>query len=124
MGRCREPKLAPANRVRLRSDGAMINVKIGNEEKTFDGNPQWIQEHLDGRRRDGQNVCVRVSIKCRDVDMLLATPGCGGGAGGGRAPNGQEREIFELWDKFKLNTPNFTSGNLVAFLKQLGHICK
>jgi hypothetical protein len=37
----------------------------------------------------------------------------------GRRPNQREQEIFDLWDKMKLNTHDFASGQIVAFLGQL-----
>ena len=60
----------------------MTLVKIGGLEREFDGNIRWVQEQFDGRRNEGQSVCVRVSIKCGDIDFTLSTPGCGGGGGG------------------------------------------
>jgi len=51
--------------------------------------------------------------------MTLTTPGCVTGGGGGRAPNANEREIFQLWNERRLNDIDFTGGNLVAFLAQL-----
>jgi hypothetical protein len=54
-----------------------------------------------------------------ELDLAFATAACGGG-GGGRAPNPRERELFELWAKHQLNQPDFSGGQLVAFLKQVG----
>jgi hypothetical protein len=101
----------------------MINVKIGNEERRFDGNPQWVQEQLERRRREVENVGVRISIECGDIHMLLSTPGCPSSGGGGRPPNREESEILALWEKFKLNTSSFAVGNLIAFLKQVVRLC-
>jgi hypothetical protein len=102
----------------------MITVKIGNEERPFDGRPHWIQEQLDGRRKEQQNICVRVFIDCGKIRMSLSTPACLSSEGGGtRAPNDVEREIFELWSSLKLNSEAFTSGNLIAFLKQVARFC-
>jgi hypothetical protein len=54
--------------------------------------------------------------------MILTTPNCASSGGGGRTPNAQEKRIFDLWDKRSLNKPDFTGGNLIAFLKQLRQI--
>jgi len=101
----------------------MILVKIGQEERPFDGRPQWIKEQLEGRRREYGNVCVQVRINCDHVNIFLSTPGCAHGPGGYRAPNGEENEILELWNRHRLNTMDFAVGNLIAFLQQVDHLC-
>ena len=102
----------------------MIRIKIGsNEPREFkDVSPDWINEQINLRRRDGVAVCVRVSIKEGSIDMVLSTPGCQGRGGGGRSPNEQEKQIFGLWEKLHLNKESFTGGNLVAFLKQVSKL--
>lgn len=99
----------------------MIIVTIGGESRDInDANESWINQQINRRRKDGQSVCVVVSVKTSGVDMRLSTPGCSDFAGGGgRAPNENERELFDLWDKRGLNRPDFTGGNLIAFLKQI-----
>src|SRR5690349_10830780 len=98
----------------------MITVHINAESRPFDdADPNWINEQINRRRRDGANVCARVQIDCPPVNMTLASVGCGAGVGGGRPPNTQEKEIFDLWNKLGLNDSDFSGGNLVAFLKQL-----
>ena len=81
----------------------------------------WINDQLNRRRRDGQNVCVQVSVQAGGVQLVLSTPGCGGG-GGGRQATPREMDILDLWNKLHLNQAGFTGGNLVAFLKQLGRL--
>ena len=102
----------------------MITVKIGSEEREFEGNPQWVHEQLERRRRENGCVCVRVHIHCGVIRMQLASEGCAGGDGPGRRPNEQEQELFDLWRRMQLDTSSFSSGNLVAFLKQIQRICK
>jgi len=99
----------------------VITVRIGTDERdmTRDIDEQWIHQQINRRRHDGELVCVRVSIRETDAQVVLATPSCGGAGGGGRAPNATEREIIELWNKRGLNDSTFTGGSLVAFLKQL-----
>lgn len=97
----------------------MIKVQIGNTEKEpRDVRESWINEQLNRRRREGQSVCVRVTIDKPPLNMVLSTPECSGSSGG-RAPKPQEQRIFELWERLRLNTLDFTGGNLVAFLKQV-----
>ena len=98
----------------------MSTVQIGSETQdlsNFDEN--WVNQQINRRRQDGQNVCVRVSIATSGVNLSLTTPGCGGAGGGGREPNRSEREIVELWNSKKLNSTDFAGGNLIAFLKQI-----
>lgn len=97
----------------------MVQVTIGNETRELnDANPQWINEQIGNRRSEGSNVCVRVKIDKGNLDLTLSTLGCGGG-GGGRMPKAEESECLDLWNKLKLNTEDFTSGNLIAFLNNL-----
>lgn len=98
----------------------MIKVRIGESERELsDATPQWINEQIDRRRKDGVSVCVRVLINTGSMNLALSTPTCGGGGGGGRPPNPEEQQFLSLWEKLHLNTLDFSSGNLVAFLKQV-----
>ena len=82
----------------------MIKVRIGESERELnDATPQWINEQISRRRKDGANVCVRVLINSGSVNLALSTPTCGEG-GGGRRPNPQESELLSLWEKLHLNT--------------------
>jgi hypothetical protein len=97
----------------------MITVWIGNTEKELrDVRESWINEQLNRRRRDDSYTCVQVVIDKPPLNMVLSTPNCSSN-GGGRPPNPQEQRIFELWEKFNLNSSGFTGGNLIAFLKQV-----
>jgi hypothetical protein len=97
----------------------MIKVRIGSTEQELkDVRESWINEQLDRRRRDNGSVCVQVTITKPLLNMVLSTPGCSGPSGG-RAPNAREQRIFELWEKYKLNSSDFTGSNLIAFLKQI-----
>jgi hypothetical protein len=101
----------------------MITVKIGGMEREFDGNPRWIQEQIDGRQKDGQTVCVSVTIRCSGIEFSLVTPGCAGGRGMTRSLSAGEQELLELWRHHKLDTTAFNSGNLVAFLQRIKSRC-
>ena len=98
----------------------VITVQINGEKRTLDEtDPNWVNEQINRRRKDGATVCVRIQINCPPLNMSLASSGCGAGGGGGRPPNAQEKEVFDLWDKRGLNEADFPGGSLVAFLKQL-----
>jgi hypothetical protein len=82
-------------------------------------NEHWINQQINRRRFDGQVVCVRVTVNESDLNMVLSTPTCPSNGCGGRPPRPHEREVFNLWDKHKLNEIEFTGGNLIGFLKRL-----
>jgi hypothetical protein len=101
----------------------MINVVIGATERPVEQADQsWINEQINRRRNGGDSVCVRVRIEQNDLNMVLSTPNCGGGSGGGRAPTERERRIFDLWEQRGLNRPHFTGGEVIAFLRQLDRL--
>lgn len=97
----------------------MIKVRIGDVEMdSNDVNEGWINQQLSRERRNHQLICVQVTINEPPVNISLASPGCSS-TGGSRPLNLQERRIVELWEKRKLNDPNPTGGNLIAFLRQI-----
>lgn len=97
----------------------MITIKIGESERPLaDAEPSWVNQQINRRREDGVSVCVRVTIRTQTLNIVLATPGCAGG-GGGRPPTRDEQAILDLWQERGLSRPEFTGGNLIAFLRQL-----
>ena len=99
----------------------MIRVRIGDSEREFSSISEgWVNQQINRRRADGQNVCVRVIIRHGQLNMTLSTPSCPQGTSG-RPPNRHEKQVFDLWEKRGLNKDQFTGGNLVAFLKQLNN---
>ena len=101
----------------------MIAIKIGAIALDFshvdDVEESWVNRQISGLRGDHRPVCVRVNVNEGALNMTLATADCDASGGGGRLPNAQEREAFELWEKLGLSKPGFSGGNLVAFFKQL-----
>lgn len=96
----------------------MITVKIGEEERSLDNaDHQWINQQINSRKAAGQAVCVRVTIRTADIDVVLSTPTCAKGVGG-RQPRPKESKLFELWNKRGLDEPTFNGGGLIAFLSQ------
>jgi hypothetical protein len=104
----------------------MIRITIGTGERQIstmgDLEETWINQQVNRRKDDGQNVCVQVAIEQDSINIRLRTPACAINGGGGRPPNQQERAIFDLWAKHGLNQTNFSGGNVVAFFKQLRNI--
>lgn len=99
----------------------MVTLHVGNEVRDWaDVDEHWLCKQINGRRKDGERVCVRVRVQAGGMDLYLATPACGGGGGGGfRAPTPRESEVFDLWRKLHLSEPDFSCGNVHAFLVQL-----
>jgi len=106
----------------------MLTVQISNSSREFENirdiDEGWINQQINRRRRDGLTVCVRISIRndTPDVNLGLATAGCGAAGRGGRPPNPYESKIFDLWDQLGLSKSDFPSEVVVAFLKQLRKI--
>lgn len=97
----------------------MVSIRINNEQRTLvEIDESWISQQINRRRAAGQTVCVQVTVNSGNLNLTLSTPTCAAG-GGGRAPNHDEQEVFDLWAKLGLNDARFTGGELVAFLKQL-----
>jgi hypothetical protein len=98
----------------------MSKIQIeASEHKLCDVSESWINHHVHARQEDRQSVCVKVTLKSDGVDMVLSTPQCSHGRGGGRRPNEKEEAIFKLWDKEHLNEPNWTADNLIVFVKKV-----
>lgn len=98
----------------------MIRVMIGDSERELPSvSENWVNQQINRRRADGLSVCVRVIIKDDQLNMSLSSAGCPQSATVGRPPNRYEKEIFDLWEKRRLNKEDFHGGNLIAFLKQL-----
>jgi hypothetical protein len=96
-----------------------VQVEIGGAiRRVSEADPQWINQQINARRRDGVPVCVRVTVEDSGVHLTLPTPGCESG-GGSRPATAEERPILELWRRHRLDRPGFTGGDLEAFLKQL-----
>jgi hypothetical protein len=101
----------------------MIALKIGANARDFADiggvDESWISRQINGLQGDHYPVCVRVTVEEGPINMTLATTDCAASGGGGRPPNAQESQAFELWEKLGLSKRGFSGGNLIAFFKQL-----
>lgn len=98
----------------------MNTISIGNDSRPLEqADPEWITQQINGRRKDGLPVCVRVSIHAAGLDLTCSTPDCASSVVGGRPPTAREGEIFDLWRKHGLDDSGFTPGNVVAFVRQV-----
>ena len=101
----------------------MITIRIAATEVPLEEvDASWINQQINRRRADGAAVCVQVSIAERDANLLLRTPTCGNGAGGGRPPNAREQRVIDLWNERGLNRTDFNGGSVVAFVRQLRNL--
>ncbi len=98
----------------------MVTIRIGSDSRSLeDADESWINQQIGNRQQEGLPICVEVTIKTETLDVILATPACGSGRGGGRAPRPDEAKIIEAWTRLHLGSDDFSGGNVVAFTKQL-----
>lgn len=98
-----------------------VRVVIGSSDRDINNiEPNWINEQIGRRKSEGVPVCVRVLIDHGDINISLATSDCPSSSSGNRRLTGPENEVVDLWKKLHLDKNDFSSGNLVVFLKQLG----
>ena len=98
-----------------------VRIIIGTSEREIKNiEPNWINEQIRKRKDDDIPVCVRVLIDHGDINISLATSGCPNSPGKRRILTRSENEVVDLWNKLHLRDSGFASGNLLAFLKQLG----
>ena len=101
----------------------MITVKIGALERSLENaDPSWINQQVNGLKRDGHTICVLVKIGEGPIQMTLATPTCAVDGRGGRPPNALEQRIFDLWRKHHLDQRDITGGFVVSFLNELKRV--
>lgn len=100
----------------------MVTVKIGLQEHSFsDADPHWIEQQINGLKRDGAPVTVVVKIDAGDVELCFVSPPPSSGRGGGKPHSETENEIIALWIQCGMNNSDISAGNLISFLKQLPH---
>jgi hypothetical protein len=106
----------------------VITVEIGSSSRQVndprDVDESWVNQQIHRRKADAQRVCVRVTIHCDSVNVILASADCGGVGGAGRPPNTQEERIFDLWNRCGMRQPDVEPHNLIAFLNALRQLVK
>ena len=103
----------------------MVTIRIGADVRDIeDVDPSWIANQVGGRREESGTVCVEVAIQQPEANLRLATPACSGAGGGTRRLTALESEIVDLWKRHRLDTSDFSVGDLIAFVKQLLRLLK
>jgi hypothetical protein len=101
----------------------VITVSIGGAsfplERVSEG---WVNQMISEARRLNQSLCVRIDVQEESAHVVLSTPGCGTGGGGGRMPTPTERRILDEWNRRGLNSNEFSPGQLQAFLRELARL--
>jgi len=95
-------------------------ISIGGDQRNIeDADAQWVAEQINRRRRAGESICVRVTIKKQNLDLVLTSADCPPGGGGGRQANREEQAVFNEWARRGLNGSVTEPGPLIAFLQQV-----
>jgi hypothetical protein len=99
----------------------MVTVWInGQQHEEIDEG--WVNRTIQGLRRDGQPICVRVQVRTQEVNVNLTAGRCDpdGRSGGGRSPRPRERSVLEQWAECSPGAePNFPPGQLMQCLKKI-----
>lgn len=95
----------------------MILININDEEHAWGKTSgSWIQGKIRELTQSGIPVCVKVHIKCGDIDVGLSAGECPRGGSGGRKPTAQEQDIMDAWDKA---SASLNGGNIHSFLQRV-----
>lgn len=99
----------------------MNTVKIGSQERSLnDADPHWVEQQINGLRRDREVVVIVVRIRVGGDDLCFVAPPPPG-SGPRRQYSTTENAIIALWGKCGMNKASVSAGDLISFLKQLPH---
>jgi len=98
----------------------IATLRIGTETRNFaEVSESWNIQQIRRRRNDAQPVCVELFVNTAQVNVRLATAGCGAASGGGGAPNRLEAKVISLWSKSHIDHGDLAPGKLVALYKRV-----
>lgn len=100
-------------------ESVMYTIRINGIEKHDEVDEDWIKKRIISLQNDNVQVCVQIRIKNDNIDMMLSSGGCCSHNSGRRPPNLEEKRIFDLWEKHRLNNSDFPFGQLISFLHKL-----
>lgn len=97
----------------------MVKITIGFDERSLkDVDESWISRMVNSRKKDQQQVVVKVFIEAENINMVLSTPDlCR--QGGTRRPNPKEDELYAIWESKGLSSNTFTVGGIMSFLQKI-----
>jgi hypothetical protein len=80
----------------------------------------WIARTIQGFRRDGIAVCIRVAIQGDGIDLAVSAGICPPPSSSRRRPNAREQRAFDLWNMCApADDPAFPPGQFIECLKRL-----
>jgi hypothetical protein len=98
----------------------MDTVKIGSQERSLnDADPHWVEQQINGLRRDGEAVTVVVRIQVGYRELCFVSPPSGGASR--TQYSAAQNAVIALWSKCGMNGASISPGDLISFLKQLPH---
>jgi hypothetical protein len=81
-----------------------------------------VNQHINQRRADNHRLRAGYSSMNATRTSRFALPRAPGTVPGWRQPDQREERIMKLWRARGLDQPDFSGGNVVAFLHQLRHM--
>jgi hypothetical protein len=98
----------------------VITLMIGGVELPVDNASEGrVNQMIAEARRAGGALCIQVRVQIDDVNVSVATPGCGRAGSGGRQANAKEQRILDAWARRGLSSGELSPGELRAFLNEL-----
>jgi len=100
----------------------MIKIIIGKSSRDYDDySHDWIYQQIENRKKDNLPVCVQITIKHNDIDIILSAGECPSGKPAQRKSRPREDELFDLWKKYELKEKDFSPKQLVKFLDKISY---
>ena len=98
---------------------ASVTVTFGTAAAANDAvTGGWIQAQMRTQDEAGQPICAHVLVEGGDISVSLPVGNCTSGGRGGRALNAAETEVVDLYRRRHLDQPQFSPGELEAFIRQ------
>lgn len=103
----------------------MNTIAVGTAERPLsDADAGWVDRQFAESARYGRVPCVRVAINTSGLNLILQTPTCASGGGGGRSPNADELKVLDLWNMEGLNAAGFGPRAVIDFVHRVKHLIR
>lgn len=100
----------------------MIKIIIGNTTRDYDNySHDWVYQQINNRRKLNLPVCIQITIKHNEVDIILSAGECPSGNPAQRESRPRENELFDMWEKYELKQNDFSPKQLVKFLDKISY---